>query len=162
MPAARWPLRWLSLSAGVVIADQLTKLAAELLLHLHQPLPVLPVFNLTLRYNPGAAFSFLADGGGWQRWFFIVLALAVSVLLIVWLRRVDAAARVEAAGLALVLGGAVGNVIDRIFRGEVVDFLEFHYAGWFWPAFNLADSAITVGVAFLLVDGLFLAARRKP
>lgn len=149
------PLRWLWLSGTVVVLDQITKQLAEALLSYNDPLVLLPVFNLTLRYNTGAAFSFLADGSGWQRWFFVVLALAVSVFLVIWLRRLSRTAVWEALGLALILGGAIGNVIDRLLLGHVIDFIEVHYQHWYWPAFNIADSAITVGVAVLILDGLF-------
>lgn len=149
------PLRWLWVSVAVVVLDQATKQLAEAMLEYNEPLVLLPVFNLTLRYNTGAAFSFLAESGGWQRWFFVVLALAVSTFLVVWLRRLPRTAAWEALGLTLVLGGALGNVIDRLIFGHVIDFIEVHYRHWYWPAFNVADSAITVGVTVLIVDGLF-------
>ncbi|GAB4361675.1 MAG: signal peptidase II [Gammaproteobacteria bacterium] len=156
--------RWLVVAAAVVLLDQLTKQAADLLLAYNEPLVVMPVFNLTLRYNTGAAFSFLADAGGWQRWFFTLLALLVSAVLVVWLRRLPAGAKWESLGIALILGGAVGNVIDRLLLGHVIDFLEFHYQHWYWPAFNVADSAITVGVTLLILDNLFFSRgrRQKP
>lgn len=148
------PLRWLWLSAAVVALDQLTKWLAAALLVPNKPLVLLPVFNLTLRYNTGAAFSFLAQGSGWQRWLFVVLAVVVSVFIVLWLRRLAAHAIWEAVSLALILAGAVGNVVDRLWHGYVIDFLEFHYAAYYWPAFNVADSAISIGVAMLLIDGL--------
>lgn len=158
--ASLW-VRWLGLSVFVVLLDQLTKQTADTLLAYNEPLIVLPMFNFTLRYNTGAAFSFLADGGGWQRWFFTVLALVVSVILIIWLRRLPRAAVWESLGIAMILGGAIGNVIDRVLFGHVIDFIEVHYQHWYWPAFNVADSAITVGVAVLLVDGLLNAKARR-
>lgn len=148
--------RWLPLSALIVALDQATKLWVERSFQLYESVTLLPVFDLTYLRNTGAAFSFLAGAGGWQRWFFSLLAVGVSVGIIVWLRGVHARAQAWlAAGLALILGGALGNVIDRLNFGAVVDFLDFHAGGWHWPAFNVADSAITVGVIGLVADGLF-------
>jgi signal peptidase II len=149
--------RWLWLSALVVVLDQATKALAELYLEVFRPRPVLPFFDLSLTYNRGAAFSFLSDAGGWQRWFFIVLTVAVLVFLLRWLKQITARQTLLAVGLALVIGGAIGNLIDRIATGEVVDFLLLYYESWKWPAFNLADSAISVGVSLLLIDALFLS-----
>jgi signal peptidase II len=140
---------WLGLAGAVILLDQATKLWVLGSFGLHERLVVTSFFNLVLVYNPGASFSFLADAGGWQRWFFVVLALAISIWLVVTIRR-HAAERLLPLALALVLGGALGNVIDRLRFGAVVDFLDFHLAGWHWPAFNVADSAITVGVMLLL------------
>ena len=114
---------------------------------------VTPFMNIVLWHNPGAAFSFLAGAGGWQRWFFVGVTLAVSAVLLVMLRR-SGGNRLLAAALALVLGGAAGNLWDRLTLGHVVDFIQVHAAGYYWPAFNVADSAITVGVALILWDGL--------
>ncbi len=147
-------LRWLWVSATVVVLDLWTKWLAEANLERFRPVEVLPFFNLRLTYNPGAAFSLLADAGGWQRWFFALVAVVASVVILVWLVRLRGE-RMVACGLTLVLGGALGNLWDRIFRGEVVDFLDFHWAGWHFPAFNVADMAITVGAALLILD-LFL------
>lgn len=141
--------RWLALAGVVSLADFLSKAWVISAFHLHESLAVTSFFNLVLVFNPGASFSFLADAGGWQRWFFVVLALAISVWLIVMIRQ-HAAERLMPAALALVLGGAFGNVIDRVRFGAVVDFLDFHVAGWHWPAFNVADSAISVGVILLI------------
>ncbi len=146
--------RWWWLSALVIALDQATKLLAETLLEMHQPVPVLPSFNLMLTYNTGAAFSFLADAGGWQRWFFLGLGMAVSIGLIAWLWRLKPAEKRLALALALILGGAVGNLIDRAWLGQVIDFIQLYYDRWYWPAFNLADSAITVGAGLLVVDSL--------
>lgn len=140
----------LAIAGAVVVLDQLTKIWADAALTPYQPVAVMPLLNLTLSYNPGAAFSFLSDQGGWQRWLFSGLAVAVSVYIVFWLRRLPPGHRWEGTGLALVLGGAVGNLLDRLTRGVVVDFIDVHYAGWHWPAFNVADSAITVGVVILL------------
>jgi len=146
--------RWLWLSALVVALDHATKWMAEAALDPYLPVPLVPSLNLTLMYNEGAAFSFLAGAGGWQRWFFAGLAAAVTVALGVWLHRLKAGERLTAAGIALVIGGAVGNLIDRVQTGRVVDFIDFYVGTWHWPAFNLADSAITLGVALLLLATL--------
>jgi signal peptidase II len=141
--------RWLALSAFIIAADQATKAWIMSLFRLGESLVVTSWFDLVFVFNPGAAFSFLRDAGGWQRWFFLVLALGVSAWIVVMLRR-HARETLMAFSLALVLGGALGNVIDRIRLGAVVDFLSFHLADYYWPAFNVADSAITVGVVLLL------------
>ncbi|KTG16807.1 MULTISPECIES: signal peptidase II [unclassified Guyparkeria] len=143
-------LRWLWLSLGLLVADQLTKWAALAGLEYARPREVLPFFDLTLLYNTGAAFSFLADHDGWQRWFFIFLAVVIVAALLAWLAFVSLDDRRIKAGIAAVIGGAVGNVIDRAAYGYVVDFLDFHVAGWHWPAFNIADAAITIGVILII------------
>jgi len=143
-------LKWLWLALLVIVLDQLSKVVVSSWLQLYESVAVLPFFSVTLLHNPGAAFSFLADAGGWQHWFFTAIALFVSVVITVWLRRLPAEEKWQAAALALILGGALGNVIDRLRLGYVVDFLDFYYQQWHWPAFNIADSAITVGVALLL------------
>jgi signal peptidase II len=148
-------MKWLWLSAAVLVIDQITKLAADQFLTWGQPVPLLPFLNLTLLYNTGAAFSFLSQAGGWQRWFFIVLAAVISLVLLAWLRKLEPGQRVTAAGLALILGGALGNLIDRLVYGHVVDFIDFYYGSWHWPAFNVADSAITVGAGALIWESLF-------
>lgn len=148
---------WLGLSLAAIVADQLVKAYVSAHLHPFETVYVLPVFNIALYHNAGAAFSMLAGASGWQRWFFVVLGVAVSVLISVWLwRSPKAGNRWVAAGLALVAGGALGNVWDRLTNGYVVDFLQFHWQGWYFPAFNVADSCITVGAAILILDGLFL------
>lgn len=139
---------WLAVSGAVVVLDQITKFIASHWLIYNQPLAVMPGFNLTLLHNPGAAFSFLADAGGWQRWFFAGLALAVSVYIVVLLRAASPLA--HRGGLSLILGGALGNLIDRIHLGYVVDFIQVYYQTWYWPAFNIADSAITSGAVLLI------------
>lgn len=148
-------LKWLWLSGLVVGLDQFSKQLAEHLLTPYQSVPILPFFNLTLVYNTGAAFSFLADAGGWQRWFFLVLSLVISVVLVIWLSRLKQGATLQAVALALILSGAVGNLIDRALFGHVIDFIDVYYQQWHWPAFNIADSAITVGAILLIVDSLF-------
>jgi signal peptidase II len=147
-------LRWLIVSVLVLLADQATKQWVLAALQPYEVIPVLPVFNLTLVFNEGAAFSFLATAGGWQRWFFIGLALVITVVLVVWLAKLKPHERLTAAGLSLVAGGAAGNLIDRLVYGHVIDFLDFYWRSWHWPAFNVADSAITVGVALLLLEAL--------
>lgn len=145
-------LHWLWLSALVVVIDQITKYWVVAEFELYERLSVLPFFNLTLAHNEGAAFSFLAGAGGWQRWFFTAIALVVSVALVVWLKRLPKSDRLVAIALALILGGAIGNVYDRIMFGYVVDFLDFFWNGYHFPAFNVADSAITVGAGLMILD----------
>ncbi len=152
------PLRWLWLAVFVLILDQVSKWAATAWLSYAEPVPVMPLLNMTLLHNTGAAFSFLASAGGWQRWFFTLIALAISIALVIWLWRLPARERLTGAALALVLGGALGNLIDRVLYGYVVDFIDVYYGSWHWPAFNIADSAITVGVALLLWTSLRPAA----
>ena len=159
MAARRW-YWWLS--GSVIVLDQVTKFLAETLLTFHQPVPVLPSFNLLLTYNTGAAFSFLAGASGWQRWFFLGLGSLVSIGLIVWLRRLKPTETRLATALALILGGAIGNLIDRAWLGQVIDFIQLYYQHWYWPAFNLADSAITVGAALLVLDSLWSGRASKP
>jgi signal peptidase II len=169
-------VKWLWLSALVIALDQGTKYLASQLLALYQSVEFIPLLKFTLLHNKGAAFSFLSSAGGWQRWVFTILSLVVSFIIVAWLRRLSPREKWQAAGLALILGGALGNVIDRILHGYVVDFLDFYYpaeqclplfyqlhtsvAECHWPAFNVADSAITVGVVLLLVDSLRSSIKR--
>lgn len=155
-----WPWMWLGVTAVVIALDWFTKQRVTEALELYRPVEVLPWLNLMLAHNYGAAFSFLSDAGGWQRWFFVALAAGVSAVLVVWLLRLPRREWVTGLGLALVLGGAVGNLIDRIQLGYVVDFIDVHFRGWHYPAFNVADSAITCGVILLLLDALILSRRR--
>jgi signal peptidase II len=150
----RTGLFWLWLSVVVVALDLLTKWIVDSTLIYYQRIPVIEgLFDITLAYNPGAAFSFLAGAGGWQRWFFIAVAVGVSVMLLVWLARLTRDKWIEAVGLSLILGGALGNLYDRIVHGHVVDFILVHWQdSWYFPAFNVADSAITVGAVLLIVD----------
>jgi signal peptidase II len=151
---------WLVLSLGVIVLDQLSKWFVASHMQVYETVHVLPVFNIALLHNTGAAFSMLAGQPGWQRWFFVILALVIAALIVAWLWRMPTSAgHWLAAGLALVAGGAVGNVWDRLVQGYVVDFLQFHWAGWFFPAFNVADSAITVGAVMLILDSMFLQRR---
>ncbi|MES9870010.1 MAG: signal peptidase II [Sedimenticola sp.] len=145
-------LRWLWLSAIVIGLDQVSKQLVESSLMLYEAVPVMPFFNLTLAYNEGAAFSFLSDQGGWQRWFFSGLALLVSIILVIWISRLQQRERLIAISLSLIVGGAIGNLIDRVLFGHVIDFLDLYYGQWHWPAFNIADSAIFVGVVLMLLD----------
>ena len=150
-PTAAHPWwRWLWLAAAVIVADLATKAWIVAAFREGQELPVTSFFSLVLAYNTGAAFSFLAGAGGWQRWFFAAIAVAASALLVWMLRR--GGTRLLSLGLALILGGALGNLWDRVTLGRVTDFLLFHYAGWSWPAFNIADSAITIGAACIILD----------
>jgi signal peptidase II len=154
VPFSESGLRWLWLSVLVIALDQATKLWVSARLELFERVELLPFLNLVLVYNPGAAFSFLSDASGWQRWFFTALALVVSIVILVWLSRLRVEERAPAIGLALVLGGALGNVWDRLQHGHVIDFIDVYYRDWHWPAFNVADSAITIGVVFLIYDAL--------
>ena len=147
--------RWLWLSAIVVALDQLTKQWVEEAFVLYESLPVTGFFNLTLVYNTGAAFSFLADAGGWQRWFFLVLALVICTYLVYWLLQMKKDQLLLPFAIAMIIGGAIGNVVDRMLHGHVIDFLDFYYQQWHWPAFNLADSAITLGVILFIWDAFF-------
>lgn len=150
-------LPWLGLSAAVIALDQATKVLVLDRLEPSVPHAVIPgVLNWTLAFNTGAAFSFLADAGGWQRWGFSALAFVVSAVLVVWLARTPRNDWRTALPLALVLGGAIGNLIDRLRFGHVTDFIQVYWREWFFPAFNVADSAITVGAVLLIVFGWFV------
>jgi len=148
-------LRWLWLSLIVIVLDQVTKTLADSLLTLYAPVPVIPFLNLTLMYNHGAAFSFLSDAGGWQRWFFTILALVVSALIIAWLKKLPGTEKFQATALSLILGGAIGNAIDRIIYDHVIDFIDVYYQHLHWPAFNIADSSIVLGAAILIAQAFF-------
>jgi len=145
--------KWLLLSGVVVVLDRMTKLAVMRTLSLHESIELTPFFNMVYVYNRGAAFSFLSDAGGWQRELFIAIALGASVW-IAWLLRKHSSQRLFCLSLSLILGGALGNVIDRVLYGAVVDFLDFHAFGWHWPAFNVADMAISCGAVLLVWDAL--------
>ena len=155
MSNRRWLALLFTLAAAIVISDQLTKKLAEYYLHYGYPVPVTSFFNLTLLYNKGAAWSFLSNAGGWQRWLFTGISAAAVVGISYWLVYLRGKQRLLAFGLALVLGGAAGNLIDRALYGQVVDFLSFHWQHrWYFPAFNIADSAITAGAGVLILDML--------
>lgn len=155
VPSMNKPLRWLWLAVAVVALDLGTKALMSSVLSYGQPVEVLPFFNLTLLHNTGAAFSFLAGHPGWQRWFFAIIAVGASIGLTVWMSRLKADERLLAASLALIIGGALGNLYDRLVHGYVVDFLSFHVAGWYYPAFNVADIGITMGAIGLIWESLF-------
>jgi signal peptidase II len=146
------PAAWLWLSLVVVALDQATKFLVTRFFELYERVEVLPVLDFTLLHNTGAAFSLLAGASGWQRWFFIGLACVVSVLLVAWIWRTPRGEKLLPLALALILGGAVGNVIDRVVHGYVVDFIHAHWGAAYFPAFNIADSAITVGAVLLILD----------
>lgn len=153
-------LKCLWLSVVVIVLDQLSKYMASQLLHYYKPVAVMPLFNLTLMHNTGAAFSFLQHAGGWQRWLFSLIALGVSLFLVLWIRRLTIQEKLQAISLSLILGGALGNVIDRIRLGYVVDFLDFYYDKWHFPAFNIADSAITIGAILIIYDSVLGAGKK--
>jgi signal peptidase II len=148
-------LRWYSLALVVIVLDQYTKGLATAGLEYARPVQVFPWFNLTLQHNTGAAFSFLSDAGGWQRYFFTLVAIGISAALVVWLYVLPRGQWLLALSLGLILGGALGNVWDRMVLGYVVDFISVHYSERYFPAFNLADSAISVGAACMLFDSFF-------
>ncbi|MBI1424665.1 MAG: signal peptidase II [Gammaproteobacteria bacterium] len=164
-------LKWLWIAVLVVALDQITKQWASHTLQMYHPVKIIPMLNLFLAHNLGAAFNFLSDAGGWQRWLFTLIALVVSTVLVLWIRKLQQHERWVAVGLACILGGALGNVIDRIVFGHVIDFIQFYYHAdsclpgftllqsakgpqCIWPSFNIADSAITVGAAILIIDAI--------
>lgn len=158
------PVRWLVLSVAVLVADQFTKLLVLYYLQPYQHVYLLPVLNMTLLFNRGVAFSFLAAANGWQQWLFVAIALGFVVVIIAWMRRLPAQGQAWlAAGLALILGGALGNALDRVWHGYVIDFIQVHYSDiWYFPAFNIADSAITIGAIIVIADALFHHRRVPP
>ena len=161
-PARPNALVWLWLSAAVIVLDQASKWLIVQNLGLYEIRVLLPVLELTRLHNTGAAFSLLAGAGGWQRWFFVGLATVVSAGIAWWLRTLPARGQPWlVTGLALLLGGAVGNVIDRLLHGHVIDFLHFHWQQWYYPAFNVADMAISCGAALLILDALLHARRER-
>ncbi|MCP3688335.1 MAG: lipoprotein signal peptidase [Gammaproteobacteria bacterium] len=150
MPDTQLKTLWISLL--VVGLDQVTKLVAEAQLPLHQTVQVIPYFDWYLTYNTGAAFSFLADAGGWQRWFFAITSIVISTVIFVWLRKLEQDDHLTAIALCLILGGAIGNLIDRIYLGYVIDYIQVWLGNYPWPAFNIADAAISVGAAILILS----------
>ena len=152
---------WLWLALIIIVLDQVSKWYFSSTMQLGDSINLLPGFNWTLAHNYGAAFSFLHDAGGWQRWFFAGIALVVSGGILFWLRSVPANARFLACALVLVLGGALGNLYDRMMLGYVVDFVHVYYGTWHFPAFNIADAGITVGAIMLIIDSLFLEKKRE-
>jgi signal peptidase II len=153
-------LLWIGIAALIVVADQFTKVLVLGSFQYGESLPITSFFNLVRVHNLGAAFSFLADAGGWQRWFFTGLG-TVAALVMVWLLRAHAGQRLFCSAISFILGGAVGNVIDRLLHGYVVDFLDFYWGRWHFPAFNLADSAITLGAILLILDELLRVRRGR-
>ncbi|SHI94793.1 signal peptidase II [Cycloclasticus pugetii] len=145
-------LKWLWLSLVVVGLDQASKFWIVSNFSLYESISLLPSVNLTYVHNTGAAFSFLSTAGGWQRWFFVAIALLATIVLTVWLSRLKPTERWMAVTLSLILGGAVGNLIDRIAYSYVIDFIDVYYQSWHWPVFNIADSAISIGVVMMLID----------
>ena len=152
-----YALRWFAIAATILLLDQLTKLWIMTHFTLGDSRYISSFFNLVRAHNEGAAFSFLSDAGGWQRWFFTFLSTAISLVIIVWLVRLPRQKIIEAVALSLILGGALGNLYDRVTLGYVVDFLDFHWAGWHFAAFNVADMAISVGAGLIIIDALFFA-----
>ncbi|MBX9613443.1 MAG: signal peptidase II [Burkholderiales bacterium] len=153
-------LPWLALALVILIADQLTKTLILGHYRLGDSTVVTGFFNIVRAHNPGAAFSFLAGASGWQRWFFTAIGV-VATLVILWMLKAHAGQKLFSFALACILGGAVGNVVDRLMHGYVVDFLDFHWAGWHFPAFNIADSGITIGAACLILDELLRVRRGR-
>jgi len=145
-------LKWLWVSLLVLILDQASKLAIDASMQLYESIPLMPYFNLTYAHNTGAAFSLLAKAGGWQRWLFAGLAVVMSGIIAVWLARLEKHETLMAVALSMILGGAIGNLIDRVAYGYVIDFLDVYYQQWHWPAFNIADSAICIGVGLMLLE----------
>ena len=145
-------MNWLWICSLVIVLDQITKYIADSNLDLRVPVEVFLGLNMTLCYNKGAAFSFLSNAGGWQRWFLMAISFVLSIVLVFWLRNVDKNRKSLAWGLALILGGAIGNLIDRTLYGYVIEFIDVYYDYWHWPAFNIADSAITIGAGLLILD----------
>ena len=154
------PARWYALAALVIVLDPISKLIVLATIERGETIYVAPFWNWVLTFNSGAAFSFLADAGGWQRWFFTALAFGVSGWIALMLRQ-NAAQKLLSLSLALIMGGALGNVIDRIRFGAVVDFVQWHVAGFYWPAFNVADAAITVGAVLMVWDQFFGSGARR-
>jgi signal peptidase II len=154
-------LKWLWLSLIALILDQWSKIVIDKSMSLYESIIISPFFNLTYVRNPGAAFSFLSDAGGWQRWFFAAMALIISGILVVWLYRLKKHETLLAVALALVLGGAIGNLIDRLAYGYVIDFLDVYYQNWHWPAFNVADMAISLGVFLMLLESFGVGQKTK-
>ncbi|MAD57257.1 MAG: signal peptidase II [Porticoccus sp.] len=149
-------MRWYSLSSFIILVDQLTKSLATKNLLYGEYVNIFSGLNLILVHNTGAAFSFLSDAGGWQRWLFLLVSLSVSIILIIWIFRLKEQQLLESLSLALILGGAIGNLVDRIFLGYIIDFIDIYYKNYHWPVFNVADASITLGVVFFISKNLAL------
>ncbi len=156
--SSKW---YVLLALGVLIADQMTKWWAQMSLPMAQAIKVTDFLNWFLIYNPGAAFSFLSQADGWQRWFFTVIGI-VAAVVIIWLLQKNRHDRPFCLALSLILGGAIGNVLDRLLYGAVVDFIDVHYDGWHWPAFNIADSAISIGATLIVINEIRRAIKDRP
>jgi len=155
-------LKWLWVTAVTLLLDQASKLRVDSSMQLYESIPLLPYFNLTYVHNTGAAFSLLNDAGGWQRWLFAGLAIVMSSIIGVWLYRLKSHETLLGVALAMVLGGAVGNLIDRVAYGYVIDFFDVYYQSWHWPVFNVADSAIDIGVGLMILDSFGVGRKKFP
>ncbi len=162
MNAAQPQLRWLWISLLVVVLDQVAKQIAETQLIPHQTVNLFPYFGWYLTYNTGAAFSFLADAGGWQRWLFTAIAIVISVVIVQWIRKLPAEESLTAASLCLILGGAIGNLIDRVYLGHVIDYIQVWLGSYPFPAFNIADASISVGAALLILSSFLNLGKTTP
>lgn len=152
MPKDAVMLKWLWLSLGSLLLDQISKIIVDKSMQLHESIAVMPFFNLTYMRNTGAAFSFLSEAGGWQRWLFTLLTIIITTVLVVWLSRLQKHETLLAVALSLILGGAIGNLIDRVLYGYVIDFVDVYFQTWHFATFNIADSAISIGVALMLLE----------
>jgi signal peptidase II len=162
IPVSKSGIRWLWVALLIIVVDQITKIWVQRSMELYETIEVLPVLNIYHTFNPGAAWSFLAHADGWQRWLFSILAIGVSIGLIVWLRRLALASHaLLISGLVLIVGGAIGNLIDRLYLGHVVDFIQAHWGNAYFPAFNVADSAISIGAGLVIFDSLRDAVRER-
>ncbi len=161
LPQASSSKWYVLLALGVLIADQMTKWWAQMSLPMAQAIKVTDFLNWFLIYNPGAAFSLLSQADGWQRWFFTVIGI-VAAVVIIWLLQKNTHDRPFCLALSLILGGAIGNVLDRLLYGAVVDFIDVHYDGWHWPAFNIADSAISIGATLIVINEIRRAIKDRP
>ncbi len=162
MNAAHPQLRWLWISLLVVVLDQVTKQIAETQLIPHQAVNLFPYFDWYLTYNTGAAFSFLANAGGWQRWLFTAIAIIISAVIVQWIRKLPAEEGLTAASLCLILGGAIGNLIDRVYLGHVIDYIQVWLGSYPFPAFNIADASISVGAALLILSSFLNLGKNTP
>ncbi|MFP1743351.1 signal peptidase II [Lonsdalea quercina] len=154
-------LRWLWLALVVLVVDLGSKQWVMSHFQLGESLPLIPFFNLTYAHNPGAAFSFLADKDGWQRWFFAVIALAITAALLVLMYRSSASQKLNNIAYAMIIGGAVGNLTDRLVHGYVIDFVDFYINDWHYPIFNIADAGICIGALLIVLEGFFVSSEKK-
>ncbi|MGK4330398.1 signal peptidase II [Lonsdalea quercina] len=154
-------LRWLWLALVVLVVDLGSKQWVMSHFQLGESLPLIPFFNLTYAHNPGAAFSFLADKDGWQRWFFAVIALAITAALLVMMYRSSASQKLNNIAYAMIIGGAVGNLTDRLVHGYVIDFVDFYINDWHYPIFNIADAGICIGALLIVLEGFFVSSEKK-